>query len=176
VKRVLVTGMSGTGKSTVIKELSRRGFKAVDADNDGLSELVGVPDELTGLGPGTDWVWREGRIQALLSTQDAGVLFVSGCSPNQGRFYPQFDHVILLTAPAEVLADRLTTRTTNTYGKHADEVARTLALQQTIEPLLRCAAGLELDTRAPIDQVVSTILRHVGEATSEVRRCYRWRL
>jgi CO dehydrogenase nickel-insertion accessory protein CooC1 len=80
VKRVLVTGMSGTGKSTVIKELSRRGGKVVDAENDGLSELVGVPDELTGLGPGTDWVWREGRIQALLSTQDAGVLFVSGCS------------------------------------------------------------------------------------------------
>ena len=34
--RVLVTGMSGTGKSTVLGELARRGWHAVDADADGL--------------------------------------------------------------------------------------------------------------------------------------------
>ena len=32
VKRVLITGMSGTGKSSVVAELSARGYKAVDAD------------------------------------------------------------------------------------------------------------------------------------------------
>jgi len=37
VKRVLVTGMSGTGKSSVVRELAARGFKAVDTD-DGWSE------------------------------------------------------------------------------------------------------------------------------------------
>jgi hypothetical protein len=101
MKRVLLTGMSGTWKSTVINELSARGYKAVDTDYHGLSELVTVPEEeLTGLGPGKDWVWREDRIQDLPSTDDTDVLFVSGCCPNQGKFYPQFDHVVLLTAPA----------------------------------------------------------------------------
>jgi dephospho-CoA kinase len=33
--RVLVTGMSGAGKSTVLEELRRRGLLTVDTDYDG---------------------------------------------------------------------------------------------------------------------------------------------
>jgi dephospho-CoA kinase len=32
VRRILVTGMSGTGKSTALDELRRRGFEVVDTD------------------------------------------------------------------------------------------------------------------------------------------------
>ncbi len=155
--------MSGTGKSTLIKELAARGYKAVDTDYDGFSELVNVPaDEPTGLDPGQDWVWQEDRIQALLSTDDADVLFLSGTSPNQGKFYPQFDHIVLLTAPADVIIERLATRTTNPYGKRPEEVARVLSLRQTIEPMLRRGAGHEVDTSVPLNQVVATLLRLVG--------------
>ena len=166
MKRVLLTGMSGTGKSTVIEELAARGYKAVDSDYGGLSELVSVPvDEPTGLDPGQDWVWRDDRIQDLLSTEDADVLFLSGCAPNQGTFYPQFDHIVLLTAPAHVIVERLATRTTNPYGKRPEEVARVLGLLHTIEPLLRRGAGHVVDTSVPLDQVVATVLRIVGERT-----------
>ena len=163
MKRVLLTGMSGTGKSTVIEALAARGYKAVDTDEGGLSELVSVPDdEPTGLDPGQDWVWREDRIHTLLSTDDADVLFLSGCAPNQGTFYPQFDHIVLLTAPAHVIVERLATRTTNPYGKRPEEVARVLGLLQTVEPLLRRGAGAVVDTSVPLDQVVATVLRLVG--------------
>lgn len=164
MKRVLITGMSGTGKSTLIEELSARGYRAVDADYDGMSELVSVPDdELTGPGPGQDWVWREDRIQELLSGTGAGVLFVAGCAANQGKFYPQFDHIVLLTAPAGVIAGRLATRTSNPYGKHPDEVARTLRLQQTIEPLIRRSADLEVDTTGSLDEFVATVVNHCAQ-------------
>jgi hypothetical protein len=52
MRRVLLTGMSGTGKSTVIDELVARGFRAIDAD-EGWSQS----------GPEGDWVWIEDRIQ-----------------------------------------------------------------------------------------------------------------
>jgi shikimate kinase len=156
--------MSGVGKSTVIAGLAARGYLAVDTDQGGLSELVSVPaDEPTGLDPGRDWVWREERIQDLLSTADADMLFLGGCAPNQGRFYPQFDHIILLTAPASLIVERLATRTNNPYGKRPEEVARVLDLITTVEPLLRRGAGHVVDTSAPLDQVVIQVLRLVGE-------------
>ena len=164
MKRVLITGMSGTGKSTVIAALAARGYRAVDADEDGYSEIVRVPvDELTGLDPGQDWVWREDRIRALLAEEDGSVLFLDGCSPNQGLFYPRFDHVILLTASAEVIVERLATRTTNPYGKRPEEVARTLAMLETIEPLLRRGATHVIDATVPLEQVVATVLRIAGK-------------
>ena len=163
MKRVLITGVSGTGKSTVTAALAARGYRAVDADDPEFSELVHVPEEtLTGLGSGTDWVWREDRIRDLLSGHDVGTLFVSGSSPNQGKFYAQFDHVVLLVAPPGLIADRLATRTTNDFGKNPEQLARALRIQQEVEPLLRRSADLELDTTAPLDDVVAAILRHVG--------------
>jgi shikimate kinase len=171
VKRVLVTGMSGTGKSTVIASLAARGYKAIDADDGEWSEWVNVAGDD---GPSSssdpnwvwrtkDWVWREDRMQRLLTTEDAGVLFVGGCAPNQGKFYAQFDHIVLLSAPAAVLVERLATRTTNSYGKHPDELARVLGHLQTVEPRLRRVASLEVDTSAPLEQVVETILRGATE-------------
>jgi dephospho-CoA kinase len=163
VKRVLVTGLSGTGKSTVIRALAARGYAAVDADEPGLSELVPVgDDEVTGVGGGMDWIWREDTIAALLAEPCDADLFIGGCSPNQGRF--RFDHVILLTAAPELMAARLRTRTTNRFGKDEGELARSLALRETVQPLLRRTADLEIDTAAPLDEVVDAILCHVARS------------
>lgn len=92
MKRVLITGMSGTGKSSVVAELTELGYTAVDTD-EGWCEPR--PD-------GRQW-WREDAIQALLATEDSDVLFVAGCEENQVKFHSQFDHIILLSAPAKVL-------------------------------------------------------------------------
>lgn len=151
VKRVLLTGMSGTGKSTLITALAARGFKAVDMDEPEWSEY----------GPDGDWVWREDRMQDLLSTRDVDILFVSGCAENQVKFYPQFDHIILLSAPANVLLERLTTRTNNPYGRHPDDLAEVLGYLEKVEPRLRRSAGHVIDASAPLDQVVATVLRLV---------------
>ena len=163
MKRVLLTGMSGTGKSTLTGELAARGYKAVDTDSDEWCEWVTVPADgvRPGVTAGPDWVWREDRIQRLLATEDAAVLFVSGCKSNQGKFRAQFDHVVLLSAPVAVLLERLATRTTNPYGKRAEELAQVLEHVRTVEPLLRGSATLEVDTSAPLEQVVATILGHV---------------
>ena len=107
--RVLVTGMSGAGKSTVLAELARRGHRVVDTDHGGWIEEFPDPD-----GPGVDRRWRQEVIDAVLAEPVARTLFVSGTVSNQGRFYPGFHAIVLLTAPLEVLLARwpLATRTT----------------------------------------------------------------
>jgi shikimate kinase len=152
VKRILLTGMSGTGKSTVIGELAARGYRAVDMDEPGWSEYA----------PDGDWIWREDRIGDALAHEEGEVLFVSGCATNQVAFYPQFDAIVLLSAPAQVLIERLTTRTNNPYGKHPDELAEVLGYLETVEPRLRRSATHEIDTRAPLDEIVAAVLRLSG--------------
>jgi shikimate kinase len=165
MKRILLTGMSGTGKSTVISALAARGYKALDLDCDTFSEWVELND--ASAMPGSpveadrDWMWRADRVRELLSTQDTDVLFLSGCASNMGQFLPRFGHVILLSAPAEAIVERLSSRTTNLYGKHPDEVARVLDLLQTVEPLLRPAATHQIVTRVSVDEVVAAVLRLV---------------
>jgi len=45
MSRVLVTGMSGTGKSSALAELARRGYRVVDTDDPGWCKWVESSDE-----------------------------------------------------------------------------------------------------------------------------------
>lgn len=151
MRRVLITGMSGTGKSSLIASLAALGYKAVDTD-DGWCEPQ----------PDGRQRWREDAIQALLATEDADVLFVAGCEENQVKFHSRFDHIVLLSAPADVLTGRLATRTNNPFGKSPEEFRRFLADLREAEPRLRAIADCEIDTSGPLPEVVRAVLRAVG--------------
>jgi dephospho-CoA kinase len=151
VARILVTGMSGTGKSTALQVLGERGHRVVDTDTDEWSRWVTLPDG------SRDWVWREEAIAGLLAGHHEGRLFVAGCKTNQGRFYAQFDHVVLLSAPADVLLARIAARTNNPYGRHPQERANILRDLADVEPLLRATATIEIDASAPIATVVGEL-------------------
>ncbi|MFF0245299.1 AAA family ATPase [Streptosporangium sandarakinum] len=146
--KILVTGMSGTGKSTALEMLAARGHRAVDTDSDRWSHWVTLPDG------SVDWAWREPAIGDLLAGHREGALFVAGCKTNQGRFYSRFDHIVLLSAPAEVMLARIATRTNNPFGKRPEECEAILRDLAEVEPLLRATCTAEIDASAPIDRVV----------------------
>lgn len=151
--KVLVTGMSGTGKSTALVELGRRGFRVVDTDYDGWSEWVPAADDAEG-----EWLWREDRIAQLLTSETTRTLYVQGCVSNQGRFYHLFDSIVLLSAPVEVILDRVENRTTNDYGKGTGERDRILFHLSSVQPLLRATATHEIDTNRPLKEVVDALI------------------
>jgi adenylate kinase family enzyme len=146
--RILVTGMSGTGKSTALAELAKRGFAAIDTDEGGWTEW----SERDG-----GYVWREDRIADLLGREHATTLYVSGTVSNQGRFYPQFEAVVLLSAPADVLLRRIAGRTTNDYGKTDGERETVLRDLAEVEPLLRATCTHEIDATQPLSAVVEQL-------------------
>ena len=147
MRRILVTGMSGTGKSTALAELAQRGFRVVDTDDPPWSEW----SESDG-----GYVWREDLVTDLLAGDDGPTLYVSGTVSNQGRFYPRFDAVVLLSAPAEVLLERIESRTTNDYGKSAEERALILEHIAEVEPLLRAGCTHEIDAAQPLGESSSS--------------------
>lgn len=141
VSRILVTGMSGAGKSSLLAELCRRGHATVDTDD---GDFV-LPDGR----------WDEARMSRLLA--DRSDVVVSGTVENQGHFYDRFDHVVLLSAPLDVLLERVSRRTTNPYGRTAaqrDEIHRYVV---EVEPLLRRGASVELDGRRPLVDLADVV-------------------
>lgn len=141
MSRVLVTGMSGTGKTTLLGELSRRGYQILDTDYDGWV-----------LADGT---WDEARMAAYLASNSS--VIISGTVENQGHFYDRFEAVVLLSAPVEVLIERVSVRTNNPYGNL--EAEQSVIRQQVldVEPLLRQGATLELDGRRPLSELADAI-------------------
>ena len=139
--RVLVTGMSGTGKSTLLQELTRRGLETVDTDEDGWVQADGG--------------WDVARMDALLARRLQ--LVVSGTVDNQGQFYDRFAHVVLLSVPAAVIVGRVRRRTTNPYGQSPEQLAEILGYLETVEPLLRSGATIELDGRRPTAELADVV-------------------
>jgi shikimate kinase len=138
---VLITGMSGVGKSTVLAELACRGHATIDTDYDGWV-----------LADGT---WDEQRIGELLASTSS--VIVSGTVANQGRFYDQFSAVVMLSAPLEILIERVAQRTDNPYGRSEEDQAEIREYVREIEPLLRDGATVELDGRLPVSALADDI-------------------
>jgi dephospho-CoA kinase len=149
--------MSGTGKSTALAELQQRGFEVVDTDHGGWSFWSDAED---------GYVWREDRIGDLLAREGGPTLYVSGTVSNQGRFYPRFDAVVLLSAPAETLLRRIATRSTNTYGKTSEDRDLIMRDLSEVEPLLRATCTHEVDATQPLNVVVEQLVA-IGQGTAK---------
>jgi broad-specificity NMP kinase len=106
-RNYLVEGGSGTGKSTVCHELRRRGYKAIDGDN----ELAYQGDPETGQPTEGDiryeHIWNVAKVREIAADTADEVAFFCGGSRNLAKFLDVFDKVIVLDVNAEILEQRL---------------------------------------------------------------------
>ncbi len=146
---MLVTGMSGSGKSTVLAELRHRGHRVVDTDDPGW-----LVETYTASGP--EPVWDVEQITALIDGHHTGWLFIAGCVANQGEVYDRFDAVALLSAPVDVILDRVGNRV-NPFGSTAEDRTKIANDLSAVEPLLRAGADREIVTTASVLEVAAAL-------------------
>jgi RNase adaptor protein for sRNA GlmZ degradation len=164
---ILVTGMSGTGKSAALLALEERGYRVVDTDYGGWIEDVPDSD-----GTAPEPQWHEARIDMLIADHERSgePLFIGGTVSNQVEFYPRFDEIVLLTAPVQVTLDRVARRRTNPFGKAPGERERIAADTAEVEPLLRSVATVEINTCRPLVEVVDHLASLAGPPPLRPRR------
>lgn len=122
----LITGLPGTGKTTVCAELKERGLEAYDADQDHLAhwyDANGDPVKEEDEERTVEFVNAHTRDIALqivegLATQATDkTVFVCGDPENEDELQPLFTGIFALVLDESVRQDRLDTRTNNPWGK-----------------------------------------------------------
>jgi broad-specificity NMP kinase len=158
-RNYLVEGGSGTGKSSVCRELRRRGYRAIDGDN----ELAYQGDPSTGRpleGPGSyeHHIWDIPRVREIAAADSEEIAFFCGGSRNHSQFLDVFDQVLVLDVDLETLRHRLALRDPDDWGGNDAQKAFILTLHPTRAGV---PEGTVIDTNRPLPEVVDAILEAI---------------
>ena len=168
--KYLITGSPGVGKTSVVEELTKRGYKAYNTDN--YREITWFDDLQTGKPlknkpPATfdptrhGWNWRLPALKKLLNS--AKNVFVSGVTSNTIENLDLFDKVFVLHIGLDTLKDRLTDRANNDFGKHPDELREVLKDHDGSDIFWKNKGAIIINAEQPIIKVVDDILAHINE-------------
>lgn len=170
---IFITGVAGSGKSAVRKELVARGFEAYDTDNDGMTawvnketgEEVNQPKEEWGSRTAEwyshhEWVVSLLRVKDLIERSRTSNIFLCGTGSNRAEIIKLADMTLSLSVDEETLKDRIATRK-NSFGKQAHELKNILEWRADVTELVEAAGAVIVDTNRPLTEVVDEILKRV---------------
>ena len=160
VRNYLVEGVSGSGKTSVCRELSRRGYHAINGDRDLAYQGDPETGEATDTATHEHHIWDVSRVQALVAEQKEPVTFFCGGSRNFSRFIDLFDEVFVLDVDLVTLHRRLDQRPRDEWGSKTSERDLIVRLHRTREDIP--TTGVVIDATSPLADVVDEILRHTG--------------
>ena len=162
-----VTGVAGTGKSTVCEVLQSRGVAAVDAD-DGLCAWVNrVTGEVAGVSPSVvpegwpdlySWTIDVEEVKRLIANVGAGRIFIFGTVVNESDLWEVMDGIVCLVADDATIERRLEERTGNLFGKSVEQRDAILGWNSTMEEFYRGLDAVLVDATQPVEMVADAIL------------------
>jgi len=165
---VIVTGISGAGKSTVASELACRGLAVLDSDDDpwlarfvdrdgAVAEEPEAPD-LAWLAEHF-WNWDPARLDELIAAAEPSTLYVCGGADNQIELASRFTHVILLVVDEPTMLARLDDPYRyNEWGRIGDTREFLRRRLRRYQDELRAFGAIPIDATQSVDQVVDAIL------------------
>lgn len=167
MKKVFITGISGTGKTAIAKELKERGVNAIDMDEYDLCYWINNKDKKK-----VDYeaeldkefidshVWIC-NIEKLKSMLAEGVTVMLGHPENVAEILPLFDKFILLQCSPETFMKRINERKDNDYGKHETAQKHILYTYQKFESEMLKLGAEPVSVEGSLDEVVDTILTKI---------------
>lgn len=173
---IWVTGLSGTGKSSVAGCLRELGYRSVDADDDGISSWRShatgeiMPSPALADRP-ADWLDRFGwsidvrRVEELRRGADSRPVFLFGAVENEAEVLPLADIVVCLVADADTLRQRLATRRTNEFGKAPGDLEAVMSWQGVFEDRHKEIGAVMIDATQPLPQVVVAVVAATSTAS-----------
>ena len=171
---IYVTGISGAGKSTVREELARRGYRALDTDEDEIAQwthrLTGVvtpllleahraPEFLSE----NEWRAEPERVRRLADESSGRMLFLCGHVGNEDDVWSYFDEVLFLSIDQATMERRLTTRTAHNFGTKPHELELLLAWHAVIDDYYLRLGAIVVDASPVVERVVDEILRILSD-------------
>ncbi|MER7070907.1 AAA family ATPase [Terrabacter sp. NPDC000476] len=160
VRNYLVEGVSGTGKTSVCRELARRGLHAVNGDTDLAYQGDPVTGERLETADHEHHVWDVARVRAIVADDSEPATFFCGGSRNFPAFVELFDEVFVLEVDLETLLARLDRRPPGEWGSEPAERDLVVRLHASREDVP--ATGVVVDATRPLTEVVDEILRHTS--------------
>ena len=171
MKKYYITGISGAGKSTIAKELAKKGFVTFDIDDvEGLCHWMNkATKENVGnrAGIGRDfveehkWVVNIEKMKELLNSYEED-LVVSGVCANQDEFLDLFDKVFLLHCSEETFIHRLNTREDDRFGKDPGQQEGVINWYKSFEEKMRAQGAIAVNSEGKLDDVVNEIFSRIN--------------
>jgi len=169
MKRILVTGVSGTGKTTLSRELKRMGYAAYDIENiKGLYTLVDRKTRNPVLNHDNqdvekvrrvDWFCDIRKIQKLIASEKSELSFYCGFAHNLHEISPFFDRIFMLSASKKTIYKRLATRTSSDFGRNKDVRNLILRSKSKEEKKLRQLGAVPVRTTGDVRQTARTVVK-----------------
>lgn len=167
-KLYYITGVSGTGKTTLAEELNKLGYYTLDQDTISSWKHNETKEDAKfehGIGKefleANDWYADIDKLKDILE-EAPEVAFVCGVSANQDEYLNIFDKVFLLQCSLDTFVKRIDTRVNNDFGKHPLEKEHILNWYEGYEKHLIEQGALVINSDAPIEDVIDEILKKIN--------------
>lgn len=169
-KRYLITGVAGSGKSTLEKVFREKSYSTVDidegfanwrhADTDELLEYT--PDE-PGWHEVAEWAVDIEKLQAFFANHPDDPVLVFGSFARMRQVVPLFDRIFLLDYPNAEVARRRIAEREGGYGKHPDELVRILSYVEFYRQKMKAFGAEVIDCTLSVAEIARMIEKRIGE-------------
>lgn len=173
-----VTGVSGTGKSQVLKELQTRGYEAHGTDEHGFAYWINKASGKIEVLPENqpkfdihkwfaehDWILNDTKIAQLkdqASTSDK-TIFLCGLADGEDKVWHMFAKVFILTVDKQTLQQRIRQRTDNDFGKAQDEMKSILKWLSKSEKRYKNLGAIPINATQSVPKVVNDIINNLSQ-------------